>query len=61
MTDNIDTAGDVVESLAEGMTLKHVQSHAHFPQAYDTLRNVFSQVGLWSTRKWQFFDHSTVL
>ena len=44
MTDSIDTAGDIVESLADGMTLKHIQAHAHFPKAYDALKNVFSEV-----------------
>ncbi|OQV23575.1 Bardet-Biedl syndrome 2 protein-like protein [Hypsibius exemplaris] len=51
MTDSIDTAGDVVESLADGLTLKHVESHAHFPKAYDGLLNVFSQLDEFQTNR----------
>ncbi|GAU96928.1 hypothetical protein RvY_08295 [Ramazzottius varieornatus] len=43
-TDSIDTAGDVVECIAESMSVKQLTSRAHFPKAYDTLKDVFVQV-----------------
>ena len=43
-TDNIDTAGDIVECIAESMSVKQLASRAHFPKAYETLKDVFVQV-----------------
>ncbi|XP_055357881.1 Bardet-Biedl syndrome 2 protein homolog [Paramacrobiotus metropolitanus] len=44
MTNCIDTAGDIVESIAEGMTIKLLSSRAHFPKAFNSLKDVFVQI-----------------
>uniref|UniRef100_H2YY40 Bardet-Biedl syndrome 2 protein homolog n=1 Tax=Ciona savignyi TaxID=51511 RepID=H2YY40_CIOSA len=44
-TDNIDLAGDLIQSLASFLRLDHLQVTAHFPLHLDKLNSIMSTVG----------------
>lgn len=49
-TDDMELAGNIVQSMGKFLNIDDLQTTADFPQELETLQNVFTQVQLFSHR-----------